>query len=101
MIFEARLQPLQNFNGVFDVRLHHVNFLEASGQGAILLKDAPIFLIGGAPHAAQLAAAQQGLQQVGGIHDAPGGRAGADDGVDFVDEQDGLIPSLEIGEHAL
>ena len=44
---------------------------------------------------------QRRLEQIGGVERAAAGRAGADHGVDLVDEQDRAVVGLELGEHAL
>ena len=44
---------------------------------------------------------QRRLQQVGRVHRAAGGRAGADHGVDLVDEQDRVGVVLELLDHLL
>jgi hypothetical protein len=62
----------------------------------VLLEDAAKFLIGGRADAAQLAVGEHRLDQVRGIHDAARGRAGADDRVDLVDEQDRARLLLEL-----
>ena len=46
MLFESRLKPFQNFIGSIYIGLIDIDFLEASGQGAIFLEDASVFLIG-------------------------------------------------------
>ena len=54
-----------------------------------------------APMRVQLAAGQHRLEQVGGVHGALG-RAGADDGVQLVDEEDDLaVGVLDLLEHGL
>ena len=39
---------------------------------------------------------ERGLQQIGGVHRAAGGGAGADDRVDFVDEEDRVLVVLDL-----
>ena len=43
--------------------------------------------------------ASAGFQDVGSIHRTAAGRAGADDGVDLVDEQDRIFERIEFGQH--
>ena len=88
MLLEAGLQPLQDLDGLRDRRLHHIDLLEAARQGVILLEDPAIFLVGGRADAAQLAVGEHRLDQIRGVHHAAGGGAGADHGVDLVDEED-------------
>ena len=60
-----------------------------------------VFLVGGRAHAADGARSKRGLQQIGRIHRAAGGRAGADHGVYFVDEQNRARMRLEFLEDLL
>ncbi len=45
--------------------------------------------------------ASAGFEQVGGVHRAAGGGAGADHRMDFVDEQDRLLVLLDLLHHLL
>ena len=47
------LESLEDFQGVFDRRLVHVDLLEATDQGAILLEVLTELLVGGRAHATQ------------------------------------------------
>ena len=107
MLLEIGLEALEDLHAVLDRRLVHVDLLEPAAERAVLLEVLAELLVGGGAHGAQLAALKRGLQQVGGVHRAAGGRAGADHGVDLVDEEhrvgmflelvdDGLQPLLEI-----
>ena len=98
---EAALEPTQDAHGVLHRRLGDVDFLEAPRQGAILLEDAAELLEGGRADATDLTGRQQRLEQVGRIHHATGGRTGADDGVDLVDEQDRLRALAQLAEQRL
>ena len=88
IVLEIRLQALQDRDRVLDRRLVDVDLLEPAHQRAVLLEMLAVFLVGGRAHAADGARCQRRLEQVGGIHRAAGGGAGADHGVDLVDEQD-------------
>src|SRR5690606_18667614 len=101
VLFEAGFQPLENAIGRLDIRLIHIDLLEAARQGAILFEDTPVFLISGGADAAQLTGGQDGLEQVGGVHDATGGGAGSDDSVNLVDEQDSLGILLQLPQQRL
>ena len=50
---------------------------------------------------AQLAGAEQGLEQVARVHHAPGGGTGADYGMYLVNEQDGMFTLFQLGQQAL
>ena len=65
--------------------------LEPTFQGRILFDILAVFVQGGGADAVQLASGQHGLEQVARIHGAVG-FARAHDGVQFVDEQDDLVP---------
>ncbi len=94
-------QAAQDRDRVFDGRLIDQNRLEASFQRGILLDVLAIFVERGRADAMQLAASQHGLEQIAGIH-RPFGLAGADDGVQFVDEQDdGALRFLHFFQHGL
>ena len=84
-----------------DGRLIDEDRLEAAGQGRVLLDIFAVFVERGRADAMQFAARQSGLQHVGGIHRAIR-LAGADQSVQFVDEDDDLASRrLDFLEHAL
>ena len=95
MFLIAAFQAGKNLDGVGHCRLVHVDLLEAADKRAVLFKITAIFLVGGRPHAAKRAFLQGRLQQVRGIHRPAGGRAGADHGMDFVNEEDGVVILLD------
>ena len=95
------MQAREDLDGFLHRGLDHVHLLEAARQRMVLLEDAAVFLVGGGADAAQLAAGQRRLDEVRGIHDATGGGARADEGVDLVDEQDGARLLLHLGDHGL
>ncbi len=97
----ALLQATQDRDGVLDARLAHEHFLEAALQRGILLDVLAVFVERGGADAMQLAARQRGLEHIARVHRAIG-LAGADHGVQFVDEQDDLAFVLgQIVEHGL
>ena len=65
----------------------HHDRLEPALQGRVLFNVLAVFVDGGGADDLQLAPGQGGLEDVGRVHRALG-RAGADDGVHLVDEQD-------------
>ena len=83
-------------------RLVDEHRLEAPFQGGVLLDVLAVLVERGGADAVQLAAGQHRLEQVAGVHRAFG-LAGADDGVQLVDEQDDLRPadSVHFLEHGL
>lgn len=95
------LEALQDLEGFADSRLDDIDLLEPTRQRTVLFEDAAIFLERGRADAAQLARRQRGLDQVGGVHGATRRRAGTDDGVDLVDEQQRIRHLLQRGQHAL
>ena len=68
--------------------------LEAAFQGGVFLDVFAIFVERGGADALHLAAAQGGLDDVGGVHRAFG-RTGADDGVQFVNEQNDVLGAAD------
>ena len=101
VILEIRLQALQDRDGVLDRRLVDVDLLEPAHQRAVLLEMLAVFLVGGRAHAADGARGQRRLEQIGRIHRAAGGGAGADHRMDLVDEQDRIRMRFEFLEHLL
>ena len=89
MQFVPFFQPPQNGDGLFHRRLAHVDGLEAPLQGCVFLDVLAVFVEGGRAHAAQFPPGQHGLQQIRRVHRAFRG-AGADQGVQLVDEKDHL-----------
>ena len=79
----------QDRDGVFDVGLADEDDLEAAFKGGIFLDVFAIFVQRGGADGAQFAASQCGLEHVGGVDGAFGG-SGADQRVQFVDEEDDL-----------
>ena len=100
-------QPAQDGDGVLHRGLADEDRLEAALQRGVLLDRGAVLVEGGGADEPELAARQHGLDHLAGVH-GPLGRAGADDGVQLVDEgdhlalgvgdllQDGLEPLLEL-----
>ena len=101
MRLEAALEAPENAVGGGHIRLFDIDFLEAARQRPILVEDAAVFLVSGRADTAQMGRSQHRLEQVGGIHDATRGGAGADDGMYFVDEQYRLRLFGEFAEQGL
>ena len=60
-----------------------------------------VFLVGGRTDAAQRAGGERRLEQIGSVHRAAGSGAGADHGVDLVDEHDGAGIGFQLLDHLL
>ena len=98
---EALLQAAQDGDRVLDGRRLDHDRLEAALQGGVLLDVLAVLVEGGGADAVQLAARQHRLEQVAGVR-RPLGLAGADDGVDLVDEEeDPPLALLDLVEHRL
>ena len=81
--------------------LRHLDLLEPARQGPVLVEELAVVLVGGGADAAHLSRGEDRLQDVGGVHGTAGYRARADDGVDLVDEEDGLILLFQLLDHLL
>ena len=93
------LQAAQDRDGVLHRRLVDEHGLEAPRKGCVLLDILAVLIERGGADAVQFAARESGLQQVAGIHRAFA-LAGADDGVQLVDEQDDAAAfGLHLVEH--
>ena len=97
-------QAAQDGDRLLDRRLVHEHRLEAPLERRILLDVLAVLVERRRADGVQLAPGEHRLEQVGGVHRALG-RAGADDGVQLVDEQDdpalGVLDLLEDGLEAL
>ena len=78
-----------SFNGLGDGRFIDVDFLEATRQRVIFLKDAAVLGVC-RTDALELAIGKRRFEQVRCIECAAGSRSGTNQGMDFVDEQNGL-----------
>ena len=74
--------------------------LEPPVQGAVLLDVLAVLVEGGGADALHLAAGQGRLEDIGGV-DGPLGPAGADQGVQLVDEQDRVLRPPDLVHHGL
>ena len=100
-ILEIGLEALEDLDRVGHRRLVDVDLLEAPHQRAVLLEMLAVLLVGGRADAPQRARLERGLQQVGCVHRAARGGAGADHRVDLVDEHDGAGIGLDLAHHGL
>ena len=95
MHFVFLFQAAQDGDGVLDAWLVHQHLLEAAFERGVFLDVLAILVERGGADAMQVAARQRRLEHVAGVHGALG-LAGADHGVQLVDEQDD--PPLLLGE---
>ncbi len=91
------LQAAQDGHRGLDTRFVDQHLLEAPLQRGVLLHVFAVFVQRGGADAVQFAARQRGLEHVAGV-DGAFGLAGADHGVQFVDEQD---DAALVGSHFL
>ena len=95
MHFVALLQSAQNRDGVLHARLIHFHRLEAPFERRIFFDVLAVLVERRRADGAQLAAGERGLEHVARVHRALG-LARADDGVQFVNEEDDL--ALRVGD---
>ena len=96
----AVAQPTQDVDGVRDGRLCHLDRLEAPLQRGVLLHVLPILVQRGSADGLQFTASQHRLEDAGGV-DRALGCAGADQGVDLIDEQHDVAAGLDLLQHLL
>ncbi len=96
----AVAQALQDLDGVAEGRLVDLDRLETALQGGVLLQVLAVLVEGGGADGLQLAAGQHRLQDRRRV-DGPLGRAGTDERVQLVDEEDDVAPGADLLEHLL
>jgi hypothetical protein len=101
VLLEAALEALQDLDRLLHARLDHVDLLEAPRQRRVLLEDAAVLGERGRADALERAARERRLQQVRRVQRAARRRAGADQRVDLVDEEDRVGLVLQRAQHAL
>ncbi len=100
VVLVAGPEPVEDLDRVRHRRLGDLDGLEAPLQGRVLLEVLAVLLERGGAHGLQLAPGQHRLEDAGGVDGALGG-AGADQGVDLVDEEDDVAPGADLLEHLL
>ena len=100
MVLVFRAEALEDQDRLLDGRRLDLDRLEAAFQRGVLLDVLAVFVERGGADALQFAAAQGGLDDVRGVHRAFGG-AGADDGVQLVDEEDDVLGAADLVHHGL
>ena len=101
VLLEPGLQTFEDVHRLLDRRLVDVDLLKAPGQGRVFFENTAVLGEGGGANAFQLTRTQGGLEQIGRVQSAPRGSTGTNQGVNLVNEQDGLGFVLEGLEHAL
>ena len=96
----ALAQPLEDLQRLLAGRLADLDRLEAALQRGVLFNILAVLGQCGRADHADLAAAQSGLDDVGGVHGALGA-ARADDVVQLIDEEDHVAGLLHLVEQAL
>ena len=91
--FVPLFEPSQDGDGVLDGRFIDHDGLEPAFESGILLDVLAVLVERRGTDAVEFASRQHGFQQVARVHGAFG-LAGADDGVEFVDEEDDLTVRL-------
>ena len=82
----AFLEAAQDGDGLLHAGFANINRLETALQGGVFFDVLAVFVQGGGADATKFAAGQGRFEHVGGVV-GPFGRAGADNGVQFVNEQ--------------
>ena len=93
-------EALEDLNGEGHVGLLHLDRLEPPLEGRVLLEVLPVLVDGGGTDRLELAPGQHRLEDGGGV-DRPFGRAGANQRVELVDEQDDVAPGADLLQHLL
>src|SRR5439155_21187908 len=91
---------LEDVDGVGDGGLLDLDGLEPALEGGVLLEVLAVLVEGGGPDRLQLTPGQHGLEDGGGVDGTLGG-AGADEGVELVDEQDDVAAGADLLQHLL
>ena len=95
MFLVTVLDILKDLNGLLDGRGFNHDLLETTLQGSVLFDALLVFINGRGTDALHFATRQRRFQHISRIHGS-GGRAGTDDGVYLVDEEDNLLVRLQL-----
>ena len=95
VLLVALADALQDLDGLLERGLVDHDRLEASLEGGVALDVLAVLVEGRGADALQLAAGERRLEDVGGVDGALGG-AGADQGVQLVDEEDRVVRAAQL-----
>ena len=101
IFLEIGLEPFQDLDRIRHRRLVDVDLLEPADKRAVLLEVLTVLFIRCRADAADGARGERRLEQVGRVHGAARGGAGADHGVDLVDEHDRARIGFDLLDHLL
>ena len=99
--FVVRTETLENLDRLVFRRLEHIDFLEAARQTSVLVERLLHIAERRRTDAAKGAVRQRWLQETAGIHGATRSGARADQGMNLIDEEDGVRLAAEPVEHLL
>ena len=95
MLFVFGAETAENGDSLVDGGGIDPDGLEAALEGGVLLDVLAVFVHRGGADALQFSAGESGLDDVGSVHGAFG-RAGADQGVKLVDEEDDALELADL-----
>src|SRR5262249_33456474 len=88
-------EPPEDLDGILNAGLVPLDLLEAALERGVLLDVFAILVERGRADALHLATAEGGLEDVAGVHGALRA-AGADDGVELVEEEDDILRAADL-----
>ena len=100
VVFVVALDTHENVDGLVAVGLFNPDGLQAAFQCRVAFHVLAVVVQSGGANALDLATGQRRLEDVGGVHCALGG-PGADQGMDFVNEQDAVAGGLDLFDYLL
>ena len=96
---ETRFQAFEDLDGFRNRWFSDIDFLKATCQRVIFLEDAAVFRVSRRPDAFELTGRQRRLQEIGRIERPARSRARANEGMNFIDEQNGVRVIHQLLQH--